>query len=258
MPKVDIRRCAEIFRAYVLKILRKEGLIDDAFITMIVKWHHNSCFSVHHQVRLKPEDEKGIENLSQYIIRNTFSNSKIKYIERSETVLYSSKMSHGKNKKNFQVFDPLEFIAAITQHIPEKSFQLVRYYGWYSNRMRGDRKKQEQFSQGDEQTVNNDVIDIRSCKPRRIPPLIWRECIKKIWEVDPLHCKHCGSVMNIISFIYDRSVIKKILVHLNLYSEPKQERAPPKPKPEKIIREYALYDDGWPGYEEPIVDVNSL
>lgn len=28
--------------------------------------------------------------------------------------------------------------------------------------------------------------------------------------------------------------------------------------PEKIIREYASYDDGWPGYEEPSVDVNSL
>ncbi|MCP3892585.1 MAG: IS91 family transposase, partial [Desulfobulbaceae bacterium] len=31
----------------------------------------------------------------------------------------------------------MEFIASITQHIPEPSFQLVRYYGWYSNRMRG-------------------------------------------------------------------------------------------------------------------------
>ncbi|MCR4322025.1 MAG: DUF5615 family PIN-like protein [Candidatus Brocadiaceae bacterium] len=26
------------------------------------------------------------------------------------------------------------FIAAITQRIPEKSFQMVRYYGWYSNK----------------------------------------------------------------------------------------------------------------------------
>ncbi|MFC1463205.1 transposase [Verrucomicrobiota bacterium] len=30
-----------------------------------------------------------------------------------------------------------DFIAAITQHIPEKGFQMVRYYGWYSNRARG-------------------------------------------------------------------------------------------------------------------------
>ena len=49
------------------------------------------------------------------------------------------------NKKigrNFEVFTPCDFIAAITQHIPDKSFQLARYYGWYSNRMRGRRAKQ--------------------------------------------------------------------------------------------------------------------
>lgn len=28
-----------------------------------------------------------------------------------------------------------DFIAAITQHIPDKSFQLVRCYGWNSNKM---------------------------------------------------------------------------------------------------------------------------
>ena len=51
----------------------------------------------------------------------------------------------GMNKKigrNFEVFTPCYFIAAITQHIPDKSFQLVRYYGWYSNKMRGRRAKQ--------------------------------------------------------------------------------------------------------------------
>ena len=36
-------------------------------------------------------------------------------------------MTSGKNKKNFQIYTPEEFIAAITQHIPGKSFQMVRY-----------------------------------------------------------------------------------------------------------------------------------
>jgi hypothetical protein len=36
-------------------------------------------------------------------------------------------MTHGGNKKNFEVFSAEEFIAAITQHIPDKSFQMVRY-----------------------------------------------------------------------------------------------------------------------------------
>ena len=36
-------------------------------------------------------------------------------------------------KRNFQVLDPLEFIAEFTQHIPPKGAHLIRYYGWYSN-----------------------------------------------------------------------------------------------------------------------------
>lgn len=154
------------------------------------------------------------------------------------------------------MFDPLEFIAAITQHIPEKSFQLVRYYGWYSNRMRGDRKKQSLAAQSSDQTVDEQVIDIRSCKKRRIPPLMWRECIKKIWEVDPLISKHCGSEMKIISFIYERKVIKKILKHLDLYEEdkPKRNRAPPSAW-NVVERSIESYDDGWPDYEEPFVDM---
>ena len=55
-------------------------------------------------------------------------------------------MSHGVSKLNFQTFSALDFIAAITQHIPERLSQMVRYYGWYSNRMRGDHLKAEQLA----------------------------------------------------------------------------------------------------------------
>ena len=44
------------------------------------------------------------------------------------------------NKKqggNFAALSPTDFIAAVTQHIPE----LVRYYAWYSNKARGVRPK---------------------------------------------------------------------------------------------------------------------
>ena len=56
--------------------------------------------------------------------------------------------------------------------------------------MRGDRLKakmtehEEQLQQesGDE----IEILDVSDYKPRRIPSSTWRECIKKIWEVDPL------------------------------------------------------------------------
>ncbi|MCP3955925.1 MAG: transposase, partial [Desulfobacterales bacterium] len=254
MPKVDLRPLRELFRVYVLKMLKKEGLIDDSFVQMILKWRHTSGFSVHNQVRIRPEDDKGIENLSQYIIRNAFSLEKLKYEGGDSSVIYRSKMTYGKNKRNFQVFSPLEFIASITQHIPEPSFQLVRYYGWYSNRMRGDRRKQEERNEKGEDAVASDqgVIDIRNYKPKRIPQLMWRECIKKIWEVDPLTCPKCTGEMKIISFIYQRKVIKKILTHLNIFKEKKNQRAPPTAEPEYADPVIVPFDDGWPEHGEVV------
>jgi hypothetical protein len=106
-----------------------------------------------------------------------------------------------------------------------------------------------------EATCDNAIIDIRNYKPKRIPQLMWRECIKKIWEVDPLTCPRCTGEMRIISFIYKRKVIKKILTHLNLYDERRNQRAPPMPDidyPERI--EIVPYDDGWPEYEEAVFE----
>jgi len=41
----------------------------------------------------------------------------------------------------FEVFSATDFLAAITQHIPDKGAQMVRYYGRYSNKMRGARQR---------------------------------------------------------------------------------------------------------------------
>ncbi len=46
-------------------------------------------------------------------------------------------------KRNFQILSPLDFLAEFTQHIPAKGSHLIRYYGWYSNKARGMRKKAE-------------------------------------------------------------------------------------------------------------------
>jgi Putative transposase len=56
------------------------------------------------------------------------------------SVLYRSRMNK-KQGGNFAALSPTDFIAAVTQHIPDKGFQLVRYYGWYSNKARGVRAK---------------------------------------------------------------------------------------------------------------------
>ena len=80
-------------------------------------------------------------------------------------------MSHGGNKRNFQTFSPVEFIAAVTQHIPDRLAQMVRYVGWYSNRMRGDRSKAEKLKEEGEQkkVAENEIIDVRDSEVTYLP-----------------------------------------------------------------------------------------
>ncbi len=82
------------------------------------------------------------ESLAQYILRSPFSQQKMTYREDTQIVLYRSKMNPVL-KKNFALFPVLDWIAEITAHIPNKREQLVRYYGAYSNILRGKRRKEK-------------------------------------------------------------------------------------------------------------------
>ena len=127
--------------------------------------------------------------------------------------------------RNFQVFDALDFIAEITQHIPDARTHLVRYFGFYSNKSRGMRAK----AAGDE------AHDAQSPAPRspsaNAARRRWATLIKRVWPVDPLRCPSCGTAMRIVSFIEPTQpdVIQKILAHCGLADEPP--RAPPHASP---------------------------
>ena len=57
--------------------------------------------------------------------------------------------------------------------------------------------------------------------------------LKKIDQVDPLRCPHCGSEMHLIASIEQPEVIRKILRHLGLWERP-QRSPPPRLFPHKL------------------------
>lgn len=63
--------------------------------------------------------------------------------------------------RNFQILDPLDFLAEFTQHIPPKGVHLIRYYGYYSKKTRGMRKKAEAEKSQDASPSNRD--DASNC-----------------------------------------------------------------------------------------------
>jgi len=127
--------------------------------------------------------------------------------------------------RNFQVFDPLDFLAEITQHVPNSGEHTIRYYGWYSNKSRGMRKKQAApgTNTGQSEPMPDNTQFGKLCRSR------WAAMIKKVYETDPLECPKCGGRMRIISFIEkidQADIIERILRHCGLWTETK-ERSPP-------------------------------
>ena len=122
--------------------------------------------------------------LAQYILRNPFSVEKMTMEAPADMVIYRSRLN-AKINRNFEVFTATDFLAAITQHIPDKGAQMVRYYGWYSNKMRGVRQR----------GVPPELVPRRPGlsppPPRQLPSKKWRDVILRVWHVDPLRCPCC-------------------------------------------------------------------
>lgn len=86
MPKTSLKPLAELFRARLLRLMVKEGVIDDSFIAMLMKWQHTSGFNVDNSVHIARGDEKGITAPAQYIIRHPFSLNKLSYNQETGMV----------------------------------------------------------------------------------------------------------------------------------------------------------------------------
>lgn len=99
-------------------------------------------------------------------------------------------------------------------------------------------------------------LNISEPKQRKVPSRTWRECIKKVWKVDPLECPKCGSEMKIIGFIDERLLVRHILEHLKLWQE-RMSKGLPSPGDtivEAIV--YEEFDDGLGPSDSPDVTLH--
>jgi hypothetical protein len=135
LPETPLKPLEEVFRAKVINLLVEQRLLPVERVQVLYSWKH-SGFNVHAGEQVPPEAKADLEGLAQYILRNPFSVEKMTLESPGDIVIYRSRLN-AKINRNFEVFTPTDFLAAITQHIPDKGAQMVRYYGWYSNKMRG-------------------------------------------------------------------------------------------------------------------------
>jgi len=137
-PHFGTEDLEKIFQHKLLKMLLSKGKITQKLINMLLSWRH-SGFNVFCGSRIHPREEDAMENLARSIIRASFSQERMTYIREESKAIYKSK--DGRQQK---AFDALEWLAAMSSHIPDKGEQMVRYYGRYSDVCRGRRQKENQ------------------------------------------------------------------------------------------------------------------
>ena len=241
IPNVWLHRAIEIWQEKVFSLLLDVGKIDPDVVANMRDWKH-SGFSVDMSVRIEAADHSGMQRLVEYISRCPFSLARMVNITNDGKILYRAgkaecipfpktgdkDLSSGM-RRNYEVYDPLDFLAEVTQHIPNKGEHQIRYYGQYSNKKRGMAEK-----------TKKPVVPALPGMPepdttyRRKCRMTWAALIKCVYEVDPLKCPKCGGEMKIVAFIEEKTLIEKILRHCKIWQERKP-HPPPKPPPNQLI-----------------------
>ncbi len=183
IKQIPAERFLAIWEKKVFEFLLKEEVITPAIVDNMRSWEH-SGFSIDNNVYVAKDDKEGMGRLIEYIARCPFSLARIIKLTDTGKVLYravktacrafpilnNEKLKAGVNR-NYEVFEPMDFLAEITQHIPNKGEHQMRYYGWYSNKQRGVRSKKAEIGE-----LPQSQLIKKKCSPG------WAMLIKMVYE----------------------------------------------------------------------------
>lgn len=166
------------FRTALLNLL--EDRIGPSF-----KQTKSKCYREHKDgfyVYAKPNkcDPKAVTKyIGRYLGRPVIATSRIdKYDGENVTFHYNR---HEDDKLVTETIPALEFIKRLIQHIPEKHFKQIRYYGLYARHRESDKKL--------------NLAIAREKRPAILSFNRWRDCTLRSFGYDPLSCPCCGRTM---------------------------------------------------------------
>lgn len=120
-----------------------------------------------------------VRYLGRYISRPPLAMSRLKHYD-GQTVIFTY-LDH--NTKTYRRFtcEGEEFIARLTQHIPDKGFRLIRYYGFLAHRVRS--------------TLLPKVYALLNQIEKSAKVIRYPDLLKSTFGLDPLICLLCQSIM---------------------------------------------------------------
>jgi len=153
----------------------------------IYKNHKNGFYVYAEPNKCKPGHV--IKYIGRYLGRPTIATSRIDQYDGEMVTFHYNR--HEDNKLITEIIPALEFIGRLIQHIPDKHFKQIRYYGIYARHKESDNKLLRAIAKEKHKVLlsfNN-----------------WRECILFSFGYDPLICPHCNSKMRFLELYFNHN-----------------------------------------------------
>ncbi len=221
--EINLKALQDRFAERVLAEFANRELITDDVMSQILSQEHSGFSAWFGDPFHDAESEHFV---ARYVERGALSLEKLSV--QDEIVTYTTKDGRAHE------FDAVKFLALLSSHVPNTYESVTRYYGWYSCRARGERKRRLP------PVPQNDQLE--DSPPQ--PSSSWARGIKQVYELDPLECPKCKSQMRIVAFLQDPLQIEQIMKSLKL---PNFRAPPPISKPPRGIDE--LQFDTMPDYK---------
>jgi hypothetical protein len=163
-----------------------------------------------------PEEAEDIRRILRYILRSSFPLNRLTYDEKTARVDFRTTKGRFKSWPH-----AVQFLAALSQHIPKPRQHLVVYAGYFSNALGKLSVKPESQESGME----------KSDKPKSRWTR-WAALVLRTWQVDPELCPRCRKTMTRGKTIFERVELKRLLAGLRVGDYPTRPRSPPPPEDE--------------------------
>jgi len=199
LGELELEVLSRSFAKYVLTELVKRELIELELKEQILSQEHTG-FNFWYGDPFEERDRKLF--VARYIERSPLSLEKLTL--EHDILTYTTKEGVA------QDFEPLDFLALLTSHMPSRGESVTRYYGFYSCRSRGERMKAEAAAAKSEVVCHGAGESLLE-EPRKRPSLSWAECMRRMYEIDPMQCPKCQSSMRIIAFLTDTKELAAIM-----------------------------------------------
>ena len=146
---------------------------------------HKNGFYVYAKPR-KCDPASVIKYIGRYLGRPVIATSRIDNYDGDSVTFHYNR--HEDDKLVTETIPALDFIKRLIQHIPEKHFKMIRYYGIYARHRDSDKRLNRAISK----EKHKCYLSFNR----------WRECIAFSFGYDPLKCSCCGKTMTLLELYY--------------------------------------------------------